>query len=145
MATVDFVQQANAVMDKFGLTEKGWKLHYDKAKRRAGCCFEEKKIITLSNYLIKKFNFTWCAEIENILLHEIAHALVGSGHGHDDVWRSKAIEIGCDGRRCHNFELAEPRLILACPCGKSVWKRHRVPKRGMAYRCKTCQGILVRT
>lgn len=29
------------------------------------------------------------------LLHEIAHALVRPGHGHDQVWKDKALQIGC--------------------------------------------------
>lgn len=35
-------------------------------------------------------------EIVNTVLHEIAHAIVGPNHGHDDIWKAKAREIGCD-------------------------------------------------
>lgn len=33
-------------------------------------------------------------EVKNTILHEIAHALVGLGHGHNKIWQQKAIEIG---------------------------------------------------
>jgi len=36
------------------------------------------------------------AEVINTIRHEIAHALVGSGNGHNSVWETKAREIGCD-------------------------------------------------
>lgn len=29
--------------------------------------------------------------------HEVAHALVGPAHGHDAVWRRKAVELGGSG------------------------------------------------
>jgi len=32
--------------------------------------------------------------VRDTLLHEIAHALVGTAHGHDEVWKAKCLEIG---------------------------------------------------
>lgn len=37
--------------------------------------------------------------IENTVLHEIAHAMVGNKHHHDRVWRDCAQRIGCNGNR----------------------------------------------
>ena len=36
---------------------------------------------------------TW-SDIRDTLLHEIAHAIVGPGHGHDAVWQTAARRIG---------------------------------------------------
>ena len=33
-------------------------------------------------------------DIRNVILHEIAHALVGPGHGHREHWQNKARELG---------------------------------------------------
>ncbi len=33
--------------------------------------------------------------MKQVLLHEVAHALVGPDHGHDQVWKDKALQIGC--------------------------------------------------
>jgi predicted SprT family Zn-dependent metalloprotease len=33
-------------------------------------------------------------EVKDLILHEIAHALVGHEHGHDHVWKAKCREIG---------------------------------------------------
>jgi hypothetical protein len=37
--------------------------------------------------------------IRETLLHEIAHALAGAGHGHDAVWKQKCLEIGATPKR----------------------------------------------
>lgn len=34
------------------------------------------------------------SEIEFVLRHELAHILVGPGHGHGRVWQSKARQLG---------------------------------------------------
>ena len=48
-------------------------------------------------------------------MHEIAHALVRKGHGHDAVWKAKALSIGCDGQRCgHSFTSTERPYELRC-------------------------------
>jgi predicted RNA-binding Zn-ribbon protein involved in translation (DUF1610 family) len=72
-------------------------------------------------------------------LHEIAHALVGPGYGHCWVWKRKALEIGCNGKRCHSKEdtiLVESTLIANCPnCGKE-YGRFRKPRK--QYSCGKC-------
>ena len=39
--------------------------------------------------------------VKRVILHEIAHALT-EGHGHDNVWREKLLELGGDGKRCYD-------------------------------------------
>src|SRR5690606_4367091 len=60
--------------------------------------------------------------------HEIAHALVGSRHGHDDVWRAKALAIGCSGSRlvAPDAPRAPAPWQGSCPRGHS-YDRHRRP------------------
>jgi hypothetical protein len=80
------------------------------------------------------------ARVKNTLMHEIAHAIVGPGHGHNHVWRSKAIELGSDGQRCHVFE-APHKYDVVCAVHGVVAKRNRLPKRGMRQSCpKCCRG-----
>ncbi len=48
-------------------------------------------------------------ELKNAIWHEIARALVGEVHGHDEVWASKAKQIGCPYQyvtRCVMFAAA---------------------------------------
>ena len=127
---------ANFLMHKHELTSKGWRFEFDTAKRRFCCCNHRYKKITLSKALV---SINDEARVKNTILHEIAHALVGGGHGHDSVWRRKAIEIGCDGKRCYTSEntvTPESKYVAVCNgCGRTH-KRHRKPTRTSA--CGTC-------
>ena len=73
-----------------------WSIRTDRAKTRAGVCRFGTHTISLSAALTHLHDE---AEVRDTIMHEIAHALVGPFHGHDDVWRAKAIEIGCTGQR----------------------------------------------
>ena len=35
----------------------------------------------------------------NIIIHEVAHAVVGCEHGHNKKWKDKCIEMGGTGKR----------------------------------------------
>ena len=81
------------------LSEQGlndWVFEYQEllSHNLARCCYKRKTIIvnTTCLYIVDY------PTLEDIMLHEIAHALVGCEHGHDEIWRSKAIEIGCTGQ-----------------------------------------------
>ena len=127
---------ATILMSKHDLTSKGWRFEFDNAKRRFGCCNHRYRKISLSKALV---SINDEARVKNTILHEIAHALVGGGHGHDWVWRSKALEIGCDGKRCYTSEntvTPESKYVAVCNgCGRTH-KRHRKPTRTSA--CGTC-------
>ena len=134
------------LMTKHNLIEKGWRFKYDNARSRAGVCMHYRKIVGLSKYLTPHMKDE---KVKDTILHEIAHALVGSGHGHDRVWQRKAIEIGCNGERCynprtemHNYEetlAVQSKYTLTCPtCGRKS-AVHRKPKRSKACG-KCCNG-----
>ena len=101
---------------------ENWSFRFDHAKSRAGMCDYSKKIISISRRYAKTASQS---QIKNTLLHEIAHALVGHSHGHDGIWKSVALEIGCDGRRCHNLVFSTPKWNMHCPKGCFSTPRHR--------------------
>lgn len=119
---------AITLMDKHNLLSSGWYFEFDNAKNRFGCCNQTFKCISLSKNLV---GLNDEARVKNTILHEIAHALVGVNHGHDSIWKRKALEIGCDGSRCfssRNTEIPESKYIAECKgCGK-VHNRHKMTR-----------------
>lgn len=128
-------QMAIALLVEHGL--KDWRFDFDHATRRAGCCDYSHKRISLALQFAHQASEE---EINDTLLHEIAHALVGKKHNHDAVWRSKAQEIGSSGERCHNLRFCPPRYIIACRNG--CWTATAERRRRNVV-CRTCRGEIV--
>ena len=114
-----------SLMHEHGLD--GWRIVADRAKTRAGVCRYGLRQIGISAPLTALHDE---AEVRDTILHEIAHALVGPEHGHDAVWRAKAVEIGSSGERCVSPDA--PRVagdwLGRCPAGHER-TRHRAPTR----------------
>jgi predicted SprT family Zn-dependent metalloprotease len=109
-----------------------WSFQFDHATKRAGCCTYSDRVISLA------YSYAQCApnqEIADTILHEIAHALVGKTHGHDAVWRAKALAIGCSGQRCHDVQFTPPRYIVRCEHGCWVTTAERRKQQAMCSRC----------
>lgn len=123
---------ALALMADHGLTGR-FRFEFDRSVKRFGLTKQYRDgsrqgVISLS------LPQTRAAERERVhqtLLHEIAHALVGCGHGHDNVWFSKAREIGYKGGRQVVADAAEQAVIASrtrtfevwCdPCGEFIAK-----------------------
>ena len=111
-----------------------WRLVLDNARRRAGQCDYRNKTISLSRHYVRYASHD---HIEDTLLHEIAHALVGPKHGHDMVWRQKAREIGCTATRCHTLNFSETKWLMKCPNGCFEVERHRRKANLVCMKCKT--------
>ena len=112
-----------------------WTFGFDLSTVRAGVCRYRDQRINLSvSYCLRATR----ADIENTLLHEIAHAIVGVEHGHNAVWRAKAREIGCTAERCHGVTHTVARWVGECGCRRQ-WFRQRLSRR-LRYGaiCKAC-------
>ena len=64
---------------------------FDRAIRRAGQCDYSKKRITLSKHFVATADLD---QIHQVLLHEVAHALVGRSVGHGKLWQQQASLLG---------------------------------------------------
>ena len=125
-------QLALDLMAKHGLTD--WNFQFDNAKTRLGVCRYRTKTIGLSqNYI----SLRPIEETKNTILHEIAHALVGAGHGHDWRWKRKAREIGCNAERCYKGEAkVEGKYKLTCPnCGGFHYRHKKTNKQTACGKC----------
>lgn len=123
---------ATALMAQHGLHD--WRLNFDNAKRRAGQCRYGPKEISLSRPLTAVHSPD---HVTDTILHEIAHALVGPTHGHDEVWSATARRIGCTGSRCVPADAprVEGDWVGTCPAGHRT-TAHRRPERVKA--CNKC-------
>jgi len=128
-------QRARELLEQHHLTL--WRFHFDNGRKRAGSCQYGTHIISLAYEFAKHAPEE---EIHDTLLHEIAHALVGKAHNHDDVWRSTARAIGCSGRRCHDLQFTPPRYIVQCARG--CWVTTAEHRRRNVL-CSRCRGALV--
>lgn len=128
---------ARNLMTEHGLIAAGWKFGYDRAKRRAGCCHQRTKTITLSIHYVIRNNDD---EIKDTILHEIAHALAGPGHGHSAYWKSICRKIGAKPVRCYNSDVVsmpKGRYQATCDGCQKTFHKHRKPRRPGHY-CKAC-------
>jgi len=140
-----FRELAACEMEWHGLTQRSWTIKYDHSRARAGMCDSRAKVLSFSRHLIARGS---PRDMRETLLHEIAHALAGSQHGHDLTWRSIAQQIGCSGERCHHIELVAPKWIFRCSAGCWQVSRHR--RRRIRMRssnsdkqetCRQCQAV----
>src|SRR5262249_22972175 len=118
-----------------------WEFGFNSNVRRAGVCFYphngEPGRIELSVHFAAH---NTDEEIRDTLLHEIAHALVGGGHGHDSVWKAKCREIGARPEACYGEDVEMPRgrWRALCPGCARGFDRHRRPARMSGWFCRDC-------
>lgn len=115
------------MMEHHGLRGTGtdWYFEFDhRSIRRGGDCFPGIRRIRLAARYVKASNDD---AVLNTILHEIAHALVGSQAGHGPVWKAAAIRVGATPERCINEESALQSYIsnskyhATCPgCGRTL-------------------------
>lgn len=97
---------ALTLMAKHGLIEKGWEFKWNNRKRAYGLCAYHDSTIQLSKPLVK---YMTEEEVKDTILHEVAHALVGPGHGHGKLWKIMARKVG-----------AKPQATAATEAAKMV-------------------------
>ncbi len=130
----DAYAMAEDLLDHHGLRD--WAIVYDNAKRRAGICRFDRREIGLSAPLTRLHDEH---DVRDTILHEVAHALAGPRHGHDETWRRIARTIGCSGERRMSAE--SPQVAAAwlgvCRAGHTL-ERHRRPERVLT--CAQCSS-----
>ena len=125
--------RARELFTEHGLHQ--WSFGWDHAKTRFGQCVHRQNRITLSRYLSQAASTD---EVEQVLLHEVAHALAGVREGHGRRWLTIARGLGYRGGRTHSSPAAIEHAKWAghCPAGHEVI-RFRKPSRPMS--CAKCE------
>jgi predicted SprT family Zn-dependent metalloprotease len=116
-----------------------WCFGFNRSKATLGLCRYEARCIELSVHLVER---NGPEAVQDTLLHEIAHALVGPGHGHDDAWKRKCLEIGAKPERL-SYEVDMPAGRWQARCGGCglMHHKHRRPKRMKGWFCCHCGPV----
>jgi predicted SprT family Zn-dependent metalloprotease len=114
----------------------GWSFGFNRSKLHMGQCQYGPRLIMLSVHFVE---LNGDEAVLDTLLHEIAHALVGPGHGHDAAWQSKCREVGAKPERL-SYEVNMPvgPWQAVCPCCGRLHDRHRRPKHMVGWSCCYC-------
>jgi hypothetical protein len=138
---LDAVEQlARQLMDKHGLSM--WSFRFSCAKKTFGQV-DNYNILCISKLFAELNNKE---HVQDVILHEIAHVLVGLGHVHNEVFRAKALAIGCNpmgiGRKSERILhlkdviRPEPRYGYECPNCHKIYKREKRYHKPIA--CRKC-------
>jgi len=130
-------ERTQYLMKRHGLGNN-WSFRWSRGRRLHGYAQYNERTkrghIALSRFFVQ---LNTSDEIEDTILHEIAHALVGVGKGHSPAWKLKAIEIGLSNpQRVTIANMPEPKYFAVCACAIRH-KRHRKSRRH-AYFCRKC-------
>lgn len=106
MKLVEAERLARYMMLKNGLIKLGWRFEFDRATSRLGATHFAKKKITISR------NTTGVAtrdQFEQVLIHEITHALLPPEVGHGARWKALSVKLGYTGKRTLANPYQHPR------------------------------------
>ncbi len=113
-----------------------WSFRFNRRKRELGLCRFDPGLIELSLHFVERNSDE---VILDTLLHEIAHALVGPGHGHDAAWKRKCQEIGARPERLSfDADMPDGRWQAVCPGCGMLHHKHRKPKHAVGWWCRHC-------
>lgn len=105
-----------------------WRITFSRRSRRTlGLCRHRHKAIQLSTHFIR---LNPEAEVRDIVLHEIAHSLVGPGHGHGPQWKAMARRVGANPDRVNHTATMPPGdWVAVCPNCNRRFECFRRPRR----------------
>ena len=107
MQRAQATKELRALLDAQGLPNWHLRLTADIRAPLGLCSYKDKCIILNALHIDSHPD----VEIINTIRHEVAHALVGPGFGHGDVWKEKAKELGCDNTQpCASFGFNEAAI-----------------------------------
>lgn len=135
MTEIEVIGLANRLLAEHNLLPQ-WSFAIGKRKRSVGTCFYRQKRIEFSKHWLTLPD----EQISDTILHEIAHALVGPGHGHGRVWKLKAMELGAIPKSCIHKDLRihapVSRWMGVCTVCRNQYNRHKKPSKNLA--CRAC-------
>ncbi len=117
------------------LVKLGWKFKLDNARLRFGFCLYRRRTISVSRYIASINEEKY---VKQTIIHEIAHALVGSGNGHNAKWKDMAKSLGHNGSRTYSHAVVVPPKKWTIRCPKCGIAELRIRKTERRFACKWC-------
>lgn len=108
-------EYAREQLNKYNLDDWSIRLTTSERAPLGLCSYKDKCIILSAHHIDIHPDY----EIQDTILHEIAHALSPIDFNHGEQWKAKAIEIGASPEACSNFSLS-PDLIDAIRSGATI-------------------------
>lgn len=117
----------------------------------AGRAFGDSRIEFSTDFLVNSTDDFIARTVPHELCHlAIEHMHPRRGIGHGKPWKNLMIELGCDPKRCHSYDMSKLRdYEYRCEeCGAVYHfskRRHNACRRGSQYICnknRPCRGIL---
>ena len=112
-----------------------WTFEFDNARRRFGCCHRNRNYgiegggrITLSRELVLRNEQP---QVEDVIRHEIAHALLPPKKGHGAEWKAMCKVTGANPERCYDSEevdTVEGDYVATCAGCGTKYNRFRRPR-----------------
>lgn len=134
MNITEAVALAETLIDEFGLN--GWVVALDRSKVRFGQCRHRNHTIGLSGVLV---TLNSAEEVEDVIRHEIAHALAGPDAGHGREWKRQCVVTGARTERCYDAAkvvAAPSKWALVCVgCGYRHPRHRKTATRYIHRKC----------
>lgn len=117
-----------------------WHLQINmRAKRILGQCKYRERAICLTGWYIERNSKEF---VEDTILHEIAHALVGPNvKSHGKEWKYMARKLGARPFACKNVDMglipSKSKYIATCKVCDKVYRRHRLKKYQLSANSRT--------
>lgn len=126
-------------MTRHHLLGQGWTFVWCNTRTRYGQTRYGGRTIELSRYMTAGRTQV---SVRDTILHEIAHALVGPGHGHGSEWKAVCRRIGADPTRVRDDITVRGRYVAVCPACAHTYDAHRMGKnmRKGHTACGVCKG-----
>lgn len=139
------INAANTLaLDLLALHGLSLPIRWSKSKRALGHIMFKNRVaseLMLSTAYVKANDE---ADVKDLILHEIAHALVGYEHGHNHVWKAKCVEIGAKPEQYAKLDASKmlhTHEVKCCNCGHVHKKLFAASRKNYArYSCGRCDN-----